>query len=1018
MLDFGKKITELVDKVLGRSNIDREAVEDLVKGLQKILLQADVDVKLVYDLSQKIRERCLKEEIAPGFTLREHTMKVVYEEITNLLGKEKSELLGKKRVMLVGLFGSGKCVHPKSLIPLSDGRIMKAEDIYAEFSMNSIEEFHNDDIVADVSSKNIIIPSFNPETFRIENKKITHLWKLKGKKLLEIYIDNGNSFSTKITTEHPFFVLRNGEFKQIKAKELNEDDFIAIPRTYKTKNSHINLFNELRNLNIEVKVNKKFKINKSIKHTHKMLKFKQNYCTLTTKLKNGIVPIILLENTRDPFILIRYKNSKKYINFPLYFTQEFAEFLGYVFGDGHLDKSYVEIVSENSEIIERVRFLAKILFGLDTKIKRDIRTRKMYTTRIISKTLVLTVSKIFGIEIGRKGRNLKIPTQILMSDNEIIRHFIKAYFDCDASPSKHTREIELSSESNIAIRQIQLLLLRFGIFSSISKKNVKNKDYWKLDIRARYAEIYAHKIGFEIKYKQDKVNDYSNIGILQGCGKQDMIPLAGVLYETRMQLGFSIGEIQKFVNSYGQYERMGLISRESLFKLCKLYREKVGFIFKFLSAIKNLDTYQEFSYQSINGSVQQLIKYGLIEKNGSLLQLTQEGFELLNQKGRLEKIDYLEKLAISDVCWSRVRTITKLHEFPENLYDFTVEGTHSFIADGIIVHNTTTTAKLAKYFQKQGLKPSLIACDYHRPAAPQQLQQLGDKLHIPVHIDDKKDPYKAIKDGLAKFQKYDIILVDTAGRDALDKELADELKKLGKLFNPDEVLLVIPADLGRTAGKQSEEFDKLVGITGVMVTKMDGTAKGGAALSSCNATGAKVKFIGLGEKLDELEQYDPIRFVSRMLGLGDLQTLIEKVKEAEFKKEDVEKIIEGRFTLKDFYEQIASVQKMGSLSSVMEMIPGFKLKIPEGMMTIQEEKLKKYKHIINSMTKKERENSEIIHASRIKRIAKGSGTSEKDVRDLLKQYELSKKMMKKMGGLKGMKRGGLANLAKKFGLKF
>lgn len=330
---------------------------------------------------------------------------------------------------------------------------------------------------------------------------------------------------------------------------------------------------------------------------------------------------------------------------------------------------------------------------------------------------------------------------------------------------------------------------------------------------------------------------------------------------------------------------------------------------------------------------------------------------------------------------------------------------------------TSTAGKLAKYFQKQGLRPAMIACDYHRPAAPQQLQQLGDKLHVPVHIDDKKDPYKAVKEGLSKFHKYDTILIDTAGRDALDKDLAKELRKLGEMIKPDEALLVIPADLGRVAGKQAEEFNKLVGITGVVVTKMDGTAKGGAALSSCNATGAKVKFIGVGEKLDDLEVYDPVRFVSRMLGMGDLQTLLEKVKEAEFKEEDVEKFVSGKFTLKDFYNQMSGIKKMGPLSNIMELIPGLRHAIPDNLLEIQEEKLKKFKYAYDSMTEEERENADLIHASRIKRIAKGAGVSEKDVRDFLKQYELSKKMIKKIGGMKGLKRGELRKLAKRLGLK-
>jgi signal recognition particle subunit SRP54 len=331
---------------------------------------------------------------------------------------------------------------------------------------------------------------------------------------------------------------------------------------------------------------------------------------------------------------------------------------------------------------------------------------------------------------------------------------------------------------------------------------------------------------------------------------------------------------------------------------------------------------------------------------------------------------------------------------------------------------TTTAGKLAKYFQKQGLRPAMIGCDYHRPAAPTQLKQLGDKLHVPVHISEKKDPYKALEKGLKKFRKYDLIIVDTAGRNALDKELSKELEKMNEIFKPDEILLVIPADIGRIAGKQAEVFHKLVKITGVIVTKMDGTAKGGGALSACSATSAKVKFIGSGEKLEDLEVYVPVRYVSRLLGMGDLEALLEKSKQAEFKEEDVTKILSGKFTLQEFYDQISGVQKMGSLDSIMGMIPGMKYSIPDELLVVQEEKLKKFKYIMDSMTKEEKENADIIHSSRIKRIAKGSGTTQKDVRDLLKQYKKSKKMMKKIGGMKGMKRGSLKKLAKRLGMKF
>ncbi|MEM7821834.1 MAG: signal recognition particle receptor subunit alpha [Candidatus Aenigmatarchaeota archaeon] len=329
---------------------------------------------------------------------------------------------------------------------------------------------------------------------------------------------------------------------------------------------------------------------------------------------------------------------------------------------------------------------------------------------------------------------------------------------------------------------------------------------------------------------------------------------------------------------------------------------------------------------------------------------------------------------------------------------------------------TTTAAKLARYFQKQGLKSALVTCDFHRPAALEQLVQLGKQINVPVFYE--KDPYTTAKLSLEKFRNYDVIIYDTAGRNALDKELAEELKKLREIIKPDEVLLTIPADLGKVARKQSEEFHKLASITGVIITKMDGTAKAGGALAATSVTGAKVKFIGTGEKIEDFELYDPQRFVSRLLGLGDLQTLLEKAKEAEIKPEKVEKIVEGKFTLQDFYEQIESMEKMGPLRQLVSMIPGMGMKLPEEIMEMQEEKMKHFKNIIQSMTKQERENPEIITISRIKRIARGSGRPESEVRELLNQYEKMKKVMRQLGGLKGMQRGALKNLAKQFGFRF
>jgi len=330
---------------------------------------------------------------------------------------------------------------------------------------------------------------------------------------------------------------------------------------------------------------------------------------------------------------------------------------------------------------------------------------------------------------------------------------------------------------------------------------------------------------------------------------------------------------------------------------------------------------------------------------------------------------------------------------------------------------TTTAGKLGKKLKKQGLRVGMIAADYHRPAAPEQLQQLGNKIDVPVYYSDTKDTKKALRSGLAKFQKMDSVIIDTAGRDALDKDLANELKELYKITKPDEVLLVIPADIGRIAGKQAREFHKLANITGVIVTKMDGTAKGGGALSACSATASKVKFIGTGEKLDDFEAYDPVRFVSRLLGMGDLEGLLKKARELDFQEEDIEKIMSGKFNLQDFYNQISGMDKMGPLDQVVEMIPGMGHMIPDNLIQVQKEKMSKYKYIMDSMTKEEKLGEADIHSSRIKRIAKGSGTNDSEVRDLLRQYKQSKKMIKKLGGMKGMKRGNLAKMAKKLGLK-
>ncbi len=327
---------------------------------------------------------------------------------------------------------------------------------------------------------------------------------------------------------------------------------------------------------------------------------------------------------------------------------------------------------------------------------------------------------------------------------------------------------------------------------------------------------------------------------------------------------------------------------------------------------------------------------------------------------------------------------------------------------------TTSIGKLSKYYQKIGLRPALIGCDIHRPAAMDQINQLASQINVPCYAPKEiKNPIEILKTGFDKLKKYDIIIIDASGRSSLDKDLAEELKKIADFVKPNEVLLTIPADLGQAAGEQARGFKELVGITGIFLTKMDGTARGGGAITSCAITGAPIKFIGVGEKIDAIEVFDPERFISRLIGFGDIQGLIEKAKEAELKPETAEKIIEGKFTMNEFLEQLKAMQKMGSLKSMMGMMPGLPVKIPKEFdMDKQEGKMKKWSYIIQSMNKEERDDPQMIDASRVKRIAKGSGTNEAEVRELLKSHEQMKKMVKMFSG--GGKRGMMARFAKKF----
>ena len=315
---------------------------------------------------------------------------------------------------------------------------------------------------------------------------------------------------------------------------------------------------------------------------------------------------------------------------------------------------------------------------------------------------------------------------------------------------------------------------------------------------------------------------------------------------------------------------------------------------------------------------------------------------------------------------------------------------------------TTMAAKLANYLAKQGKKPMLAACDIYRPAAINQLQVVGKQVNVPVYEHGTQDPVKTALEAVerARYLGRDVLIIDTAGRLHIDQELMDELVRIKENVHPQEILLVVDAMTGQDAVNVAQTFNEKLDIDGVILTKLDGDTRGGAALSVRAVTGKPIKFSGTGEKLSEIEPFHPDRMASRILGMGDVLTLIDKASEA-FDQEDAEKLAKkartADLTLDDFLDQMQSMKKMGGIKSMLEMLPGMSGKD----IAVDENTMKKPEAIIRSMTPKERLNPGVLNASRRKRIAAGSGTTVQDVNQLIRQFDQAKQMMKQVTQMKG-----------------
>ncbi len=311
---------------------------------------------------------------------------------------------------------------------------------------------------------------------------------------------------------------------------------------------------------------------------------------------------------------------------------------------------------------------------------------------------------------------------------------------------------------------------------------------------------------------------------------------------------------------------------------------------------------------------------------------------------------------------------------------------------------TTTAGKLAKWYSKRGMKVGLIAADVFRPAATEQLRTLAERSKAEFYGNElEKSAEKIVEAGLEKLKNCELIICDSAGRSALDTELTKELKAITNAFGAEQNWLVIGADVGQVAKKQAQGFFEISGVNGVIITRMDGSAKGGGALAACHSTGAKVYFIGTGERLDDLQEFDATRYLSSVMGYGDLQALLEKAKEAQEETGlDSGELLEGEFNLEMFYQQMKAARKMGPLGKVLDMM-GLGQQVPKEISEMGEQKLNKFGFIIDSMTRPERTNPDVLNKSRIARIARGSGTTQENVRELLKNFKKMKKVFRQFG---------------------
>jgi signal recognition particle subunit SRP54 len=392
-----------------------------------------------------------------------------------------------------------------------------------------------------------------------------------------------------------------------------------------------------------------------------------------------------------------------------------------------------------------------------------------------------------------------------------------------------------------------------------------------------------------------------------------------------------------------------------------------------------------------------------ITKNLKERALTEQPPKGLTKKDHIITILYNEISSLLGYTGDHIIHIDKTTTIPEDSFNFQPGKKNIILMLGIQGSGKTTcTVKIARWLTRHGYKVAIIGADTWRPGALTQLKMNSIKIKVEVYGEEEnKDPISIVKNGLEyyKSQDYDVIVIDTAGRHKEESGLLEEMNEINKVTNPDLVLLVIDGTMGQQAYSQAKAFHDTAPIGGIVITKLDGTAKGGGALAASAVTGAKIFFIGTGERIDDLELFSPTRFVGRLLGLGDIKALLDMAKRLEIEADETQakRLLGGKMTIEDFYSQMENVNKMG-FRNVIENLPGLSGMVKDDQLDVLQCKIEKWRFIIQSMTKEEKKDPNIINDARRKRISRGSGITEHEVKDMIKQYNNSKTMMKQAKG--------------------